>query len=98
LPGLKNFSAAEATFWTETDVPCATVNLPGSWQEYVAGLRPRFRTKIRSVLQNMERRPEVRFGCCRTQEEVHRLLPVLFDLHQRRWAKDGEPGVFQWEK
>jgi peptidoglycan/xylan/chitin deacetylase (PgdA/CDA1 family)/CelD/BcsL family acetyltransferase involved in cellulose biosynthesis len=98
LPMLKGLSAAGETSWKDSDVPCAIVRLPGSWQAYLGRLKPRFRTKIRSVLQNMEHRPEVRFGCCRTREDVHRLLPVLFDLHQRRWATDGEPGVFRCEK
>ena len=40
----------------------------------------------------------MRFGFCETQEDLDRLLPVLFDLHTRRWVRDGKPGVFGSEQ
>ena len=94
LPWLRGLASAGKIFWTEGDVPCGTVKLPGSWADYLAVLRPRFRTKVRSVLRNLENRTEVQFGCCETPEQVRSLLPVLFDLHTRRWLQDGKPGVF----
>ena len=84
--------------WSEEPVPCATVHLPASWDEYLTKLRPRFRTKIRSVLRNLEGREETRFAFCKTHAEVERLLPRLFDLHTRRWTQDGKPGVFGWDR
>jgi len=83
---------------SEADSPCATVTLPGTWQEYLAQLAPRFRTKIRSVLRNLEGRADVQFRFCERCEEFARLLPVLYDLHHRRWARQSKPGVFQWDK
>ena len=83
---------------SERDVPCASVKLPGTWDEYLALLKPRFRSKVRSVLRSLEGRPEVRFGFCATAEQVERLLPVLFDLHRKRWAQEGKPGVFGWKE
>lgn len=80
--------------YQETDVPCGVVALPETFEVYVAGLKPRFRTKVRSSLRNLEARPEARFGVCRTAEELDRLLPALFDLHARRWATEGKTGVF----
>lgn len=82
----------------EADVPCGVITLPNSWEEYLGTLRPRFRTKVRSVLRNLENRSDVQFGFCETREEVQSLLPVLFDLHTRRWQKDGRPGVFGWRR
>ena len=79
-------------------VPCATVRLPESWDDYLATLRPRFRTKIRSVLRNLEGRGDVRFGFCEPRGRRERLLPILFDLHTRRWNQDGKPGVFGWDR
>jgi CelD/BcsL family acetyltransferase involved in cellulose biosynthesis len=95
---LKSMTSRQDLFCRESEIPCGTVSLPESWDGYLSTLRPRFRTKIRSVLRNLESRPEVRFGFCRTQEEVDRLLPVLFDLHTRRWSQDGKPGVFRGER
>jgi peptidoglycan/xylan/chitin deacetylase (PgdA/CDA1 family)/CelD/BcsL family acetyltransferase involved in cellulose biosynthesis len=97
LPRLERFSKDEEMLAVDSEGPCAVVSLPGSWEEYLATLRPRFRTKIRSVLRNLGSRPEVQFRHCSTPEEVHRLLPILFDLHQRRWEHDGQSGVFRWD-
>ena len=84
--------------WTKMEVPCGVVRLPKTWELYLSMLRPRFRTKVRSVLHNLQSRPEVQFGFCEDSEQVHRMLPVLFDLHTSRWAMDGKPGVFGWEQ
>jgi peptidoglycan/xylan/chitin deacetylase (PgdA/CDA1 family)/CelD/BcsL family acetyltransferase involved in cellulose biosynthesis len=84
----------EPYLWDEQTVPCPTVRLPTDWNEYLAMLRPRFRTKIRSVLRNLEARNEVRFGFCEQPSELDRLLPALFELHTRRWNDEGRPGVF----
>jgi CelD/BcsL family acetyltransferase involved in cellulose biosynthesis/peptidoglycan/xylan/chitin deacetylase (PgdA/CDA1 family) len=79
-------------------VPCASVALAADWDEYLSTLRPRFRTKVRSVLRQLEQRPDVRFGFCDDKVQLERLLPALFDLHTRRWNQDGKPGVFHWNR
>jgi peptidoglycan/xylan/chitin deacetylase (PgdA/CDA1 family) len=84
--------------WRETDVGCAMVRLPETWDEYLRMLQPRFRTKVRSVLRNLEGRPEVRFRFCEDAGELERVLPSLFDLHTRRWAEEGKRGVFYWDR
>ncbi len=94
LPLLKHLAESKKALWVESDVPCGTVHLPASWEQYLSTLRPRFRTKIRSVLRELEGRPEVRFGFCEDSEQVRRMLPILFDLHAKRWAQEGKPGVF----
>jgi len=96
LPLLKAIAESQDLLWMETAVPCGTVHLPDSWEEYLSRLQPRLRTKIRSVLRHLEGRPEVRFGFCSDSEQVQRMLPLLFDLHARRWAQKGKPGVFGW--
>lgn len=99
LPLLRVMAEADKScLWMETPVPSGTVRLPETWEEYLGMLRPRFRTKIRSVLRNLESRQEVRFGVCRDIEEAQRILPVLFDLHAKRWAQEGKPGVFGWDR
>jgi peptidoglycan/xylan/chitin deacetylase (PgdA/CDA1 family)/CelD/BcsL family acetyltransferase involved in cellulose biosynthesis len=91
---LKDLAESQAIHWAAASVPCATVRLPATWEDYLQMLQPRFRTKIRSVLRNLENRPEIRFGFCDNVGQVKHLLPVLFDLHSRRWAREGKPGVF----
>lgn len=98
LPFLRNLADNQGALWTETEVPCGTVPLPESWDQYLAQLRPRFRTKIRSVLRDLEGRPEVQFGVCQSSEQVRAMLPIFFDLHTKRWVEDGKPGVFGWDQ
>lgn len=78
----------------ESDVACGAVHLPETWEEYLGMLKPRFRTKVRSVLRNLGEQSQVRFQFCQSPEDVERLLPILFDLHTRRWQREGEAGVF----
>lgn len=98
LVELRKAAEEAKNLWTESEFPCSTVRLPDTWDSYIGTLRPRFRTKIRAVLRNLENRPEVRFGFCEDAEQVRRMLPILFDLHGRRWAQDGKPGVFGWDQ
>lgn len=98
LPRFQKLAEQRGILSKEMQDPCGTVRLPDSWESYLAMLRPRFRTKVRSVLRDLEGRPEVRFGFCTTEEELQRMLPILFDLHTRRWVPDGMPGVFGWDR
>ena len=95
---LKEMAQRNGDLWIEQDVPCGAVSLPETWDEYLGRLRPRFRTKVRSALRQLEGSPEVYFGFCDNREQIDRLLPILFDLHTRRWAKEGKPGVFGWDR
>jgi len=99
ISALENFARARKMIFTKAEVPCATVSLPGGWDEYLATLKPRFRTKVRSVCRHLESLgSDVRFGFCERKEELDRLLPALFDLHTKRWKMDGKPGVFRGQK
>lgn len=93
---LREQAAHQEMIWSESDLACAIIHLPNTWKAYLEKLKPRFRTRIRSVLRNLESRPEVRFGFCDNPDQVRGMLPILFDLHTRRWAEDGKPGVFGW--
>ena len=98
LPALRRLAESQGLLWMEEATPCGTVPLPGTWDAYLGLLKPRFRTKVRSVLRNLEGREAVRMEFCETGEQVDRLLPELFDLHTRRWSLENKPGVFGWEQ
>jgi CelD/BcsL family acetyltransferase involved in cellulose biosynthesis/peptidoglycan/xylan/chitin deacetylase (PgdA/CDA1 family) len=75
-------------------VPCATLPLARSWEQYLSGLAPRFRTKLRSALAILTNYIHSEPQPCCFPEQIDEWLPVLFDLHGRRWATRGKPGVF----
>jgi CelD/BcsL family acetyltransferase involved in cellulose biosynthesis/peptidoglycan/xylan/chitin deacetylase (PgdA/CDA1 family) len=95
LPLLEAAASRCGMLFTRAEAPCATVALPDGWDEYLSLLKPRFRTKVRSVLRHLEGRPsEVRFSFCEHPGELEWTLPALFDLHAKRWHEEGKPGVF----
>ena len=98
LPHLKTLAESQGRVSATGEVAVATVRLPTNWEDYLRRLKPRFRTKVRSVLRSLEGRPEVKFGFCETLEQVEHLLPVHFDLHGRRWAQQCKQGVLGWNQ
>jgi len=76
------------------DVPCLTLDLPGTWDEYLQNLKPRFRTKVRSGLAFVEQQLKLSPVECTTEEQLRDWLPPFFDLHGKRWHTRGQAGVF----
>jgi len=76
-------------------IPCATLRLPGSWDDYLRVLEPRFRTKVRSSLALLNNSIKSDPRQCGSNRDIDDWLPVLFDLHTRRWGNEGLPGVFR---
>lgn len=76
-------------------IRCATLSLPRTWQEYLNILEPRFRTKARSSLGTLEGHLKSVPAGCASIGQIEEWLPVLFELHTRRWESKNEPGVFR---
>lgn len=96
LPVLRQIASESGLHWAETLSACGSAALPANWDDYLRMLKPRFRTKVRSVLRMLESRGDVTWRFCETIEEARKLHPALFDLHTRRWQAEGKPGVFGW--
>ncbi len=80
---------------SRTPVPCACTVLPATWDAFLPRLKPRFRTKVRSLLRaagGEEGREPLEY--CRSEADLDAWLETLFDLHTRRWRSIGQPGVF----
>lgn len=76
------------------DVPCLIADLPDSWDTYLASLKPRFRTKIRSTLRELSANYDVRFRSVESKSELQAGLEDLYKLHGERWETKGTEGVF----
>lgn len=74
---------------------CATLPLPRKWDEYLKKLAPRFRTTVRSTLALLHDSLKSSPRACQSERDLADWLPLLFDLHTRRWASDNLPGVFR---
>jgi len=76
-----------------TPYPCVAADLPDDFEAYLAGLKPRMRSKVRSALRRLEERG----GTMRLIDDTDDLsgeLERMFELHQRRWVAAGLPGSF----
>jgi CelD/BcsL family acetyltransferase involved in cellulose biosynthesis len=70
------------------------VEMPPTWDAYVDSLSPEFRP----LVTRYPKRLDVHYTCklrrCENGDDLELFLPVLFDLHQRRWQEAGQPGAF----
>jgi CelD/BcsL family acetyltransferase involved in cellulose biosynthesis len=91
---IRALAAESGALIEEERVGCVVTALPASWDGYVAGLKPRMRTKVRSLRRELETGRTVTLVPCGTEKALDATLESLFALHQRRWAARREPGVF----
>lgn len=77
----------------QDDVPCLSLQLPKTWDEYLQLLKPRFRTKLRSAMAFFEQQ-QATITQCASEEQLREWLDLFFALHGKRWQSKGRPGVF----
>jgi peptidoglycan/xylan/chitin deacetylase (PgdA/CDA1 family)/CelD/BcsL family acetyltransferase involved in cellulose biosynthesis len=87
-------AAAQLPGIAKESVPCTTITLPSSWEEYLNSLKPRVRSKIRSSLSFLETEIQSVPKACQDVKQLDDWLPILFDLHSRRWQQAGQSGIF----
>jgi CelD/BcsL family acetyltransferase involved in cellulose biosynthesis len=80
--------------WELDRVACARTRLPPTWDQYLQTLKPRMRTKVRAVLRDMAEK-QAQYERCESLSDIEARLGSLYDLHDRRWATEGKPGVFR---
>jgi CelD/BcsL family acetyltransferase involved in cellulose biosynthesis len=94
LSWLRRLQKQDGLLLRSIKFPCAVADLPRSWDEYLAALHSRFRTKVRATLRQLHDEHRVLFRSVTQQEELFPALEVLYDLHARRWQSRGQSGVF----
>ncbi len=95
-PNARLFADALTSTGTLIDqerIGAVVTTFPSSWEAYIAGLKPRMRTKLRRLRRELETAHAVRLLRCDTEDDLSHRLPSLFDLHQRRWTARGMSGV-----
>jgi CelD/BcsL family acetyltransferase involved in cellulose biosynthesis len=73
---------------------CSVVLLPDSWETYLHQVSREHARGIERYTRRLRRHYAVRIFKCGTEAELQLSLEVLFDLHQRRWKSQGQPGSF----
>jgi CelD/BcsL family acetyltransferase involved in cellulose biosynthesis len=69
------------------------IDLPGDWESYRKQLSYNERGQLGKYMRRLEREYKVRFYQA-TEPDLDSCLRSFFDLHQKRWVSQGEPGSF----
>ncbi|HPD13594.1 MAG TPA: GNAT family N-acetyltransferase [Planctomycetota bacterium] len=94
LAPLRRLAAERGWLVESKSVPCLAIRLPGAWEQYLATLQPRFRSKLRSLERRFGADDAAAFEMCADAAALPERLESLFALHQRRWRAAGKPGAF----
>jgi CelD/BcsL family acetyltransferase involved in cellulose biosynthesis len=73
---------------------CWIVDLPASWDDYLAGISKSHRKQLRQLERRVLDSDRVRWHCVQTEDELAIAWNVLVELHQRRRISLGERGCF----
>lgn len=80
---------------TEISATCPYIELPASFEEYLASRGSTTRESYRRVRRKLEKDfPAASYGMAQTPEEVRRVMGALIQLHQARWLQQGFLGSF----
>lgn len=78
--------------FTSSRLGCV-IDLPQDWESYRKQLTYNERGQLGKYTRRLEREYQVRFYEA-PESELDSCLQSLFDLHQKRWVSQGEPGSF----
>jgi CelD/BcsL family acetyltransferase involved in cellulose biosynthesis len=93
LAALRAELARRALTPREHAVPCLAAPLAPSFEAYLAGLKSRMRSKVRSAQRAAEQRG-AHLAWCTAEDELEAWLEELFRLHELRWRAEGKGGSF----
>jgi CelD/BcsL family acetyltransferase involved in cellulose biosynthesis len=79
---------------TREDSPNFYIDLPHTWEAYLATLDTRFRPLLTRYPRRLQSKHRIRFFRCDRLQDLPSGLETLFRLHQMRWTKAGERGAF----
>jgi CelD/BcsL family acetyltransferase involved in cellulose biosynthesis len=77
---------------------CWRIELPGTWDDYLAGLSKDHRKQVRRIQQRLLATGRAVLHTVTREDELPQAEQILVDLHQRRQNKLGGPGRFASER
>jgi hypothetical protein len=79
----------------ETSHGCSVIKLPETTDEYIKSLKPRMRTKFRSLPRRLKESHKVEFEVCTGDARFRETMDSFITLHQKRWEKEDQCGTFK---
>jgi len=89
---LQNLKLRNWPHFTSQRLGCV-IDLPQDWESYRKQLSYNERGQLGKYMRRLEREYKVRFYPA-TEPDLDSCLQSFFDLHQKRWVSQGEPGSF----
>ena len=74
------------------------IRLPATWEEYLSGLSQNHRRKINVARRRLAEIGEGTISKVESADELPAAMSALSELHARRWASRGLPGVFSSQR
>ncbi len=78
----------------ETSHGCSIIKIPALYEEYVKTLKPRMRTKVRSLPRRLAENHKLEFEVCTGKDKLKKVIESFIDLHQQRWEAEDQHGTF----
>jgi len=93
LPALRRVLERRGLPRRERPAECLSAELPASFEDYLAGLKRRVRTKVRQALR-VTKANGTEHANCDDPDLLDGRLSEMFELHEQRWLDAGQDGVF----
>ena len=94
----KSLEQQQCEVSSEPAESCWVLDLPGTWDDYLAGISKSHRKQLRQLERRVLESDRVRWHRVETVADLDSAWTVLVDLHQRRRRSLGEPGCFASHK
>jgi CelD/BcsL family acetyltransferase involved in cellulose biosynthesis len=94
LDVIKESIKSQKWLFNKTSHIASFIKLPKTFDEYLKGLKPRMRTKLKTLSRRLRENHAVEFEVC-SKEKLSVTLLSLFELHQKRWEKVNQLGCFR---
>ncbi len=91
---IRHLADRGCTVHRRTGPACWRIELPDTWQQYLATLSKSHRKKLRRLERDWFQAGRAVLHSVERAAELDRAMEVLVDLHQRRRNALGEPGCF----
>ncbi len=81
--------------FTKSSHGCSVVEIPGDFDSFLKRLKPRMRTKLRSLPRKLKEKYDVEMIISESEIGLDPVLNSFYELHQKRWESDDQPGSFK---
>lgn len=95
LTKIKELLSSAKLLFSESSHGCSVIIMPDDYDKYLKGLKPRVRTKLRSLPRRLREKHDVELEICTGGDGLQETMESFYALHQRRWESEDQLGTFK---